>query len=79
MKELTWFKLDSRDYKVGIDTSLDPQCIADCLSAGLNIPLQTKAKFIDNGMLVHTYRFTQISKPREWFKYDRIFNNAGIH
>jgi hypothetical protein len=79
MKELTWFKLDSRDYKVGIDTSLDPQCIADCLSAGLDIPLGTKAEFINNKMFVHTYKFTQVSRPDEWYKYDRIFENAGIH
>lgn len=79
MKELTWFKLDSRDYKVGIDTLLDPQCIADCLSAGLDIPLGTKAEFINNEMLVHVYKFTQISRPDEWYKYDRIFENAGIH
>ena len=73
MQPLTWFKLDGNDYKVGIDLSLDPQSIADCLSAGLDIPLQTKAEFIDDEMVVHIYRFTQISKPKEWFKYDRIF------
>ena len=75
MPTLTWFEFEG--YKVGIDTTFDPQAIADCLSAGMSIPLGTRAEFIDSGMMVHTYRFDQIPQPLYPSRFDQIFFDAG--
>jgi hypothetical protein len=75
MEKLIWFT--DNGFTFGVCPDTPPRVIADVLSAGFPIPLETDAILSEDFLIAGSHKFCRVEEPRHPYRHLQIYLGAA--